>query len=228
MALMFEGLQLSGLSNLSSPDLKPRFNICPTQAALCVRQQESGLKLDGLRWGLVPFWAKDLKVGARMINARSETVASKPAFRAAFKSRRCLVIADGFYEWKKSGSQKQPWYVSRNDGAPYCMAGLWESWTDPQPGLFDAEGESEQTVETCTILTSAANDFMAPLHNRMPVMIDDPDTAAFWLDPEFSDAERLESCLRPRPWEGFGAVPVSQKVNFVRNDGPELITPIEQ
>lgn len=217
--MMFESLHFGALA---IPDLTPRFNICPTQSVLAVRQREKKLSAEELRWGLVPFWAKELKIGAKMINARSETVASKPAFRSAFKSRRCLIIADGFFEWKKTKSGKQPYFIGRSDSKPYVMAGLWESWKDPQPSLFDDEGE-KQTVETCTIITTSANRFMAPLHDRMPVILNDNDAMQFWLDPEFSDHGVLEQMLESSEWTGFESFPVSRQVNFVRNDGPELI-----
>ena len=129
LATLFEGLNFSSF--------EPRYNICPTQTVACIRnvsednEDATTRELAALRWGLVPFWAKDLKVGARMINARSETVATKPSFRSAFKKRRCLVVADGFYEWKKEGKQKQPYYISQADEKPFTLAGLWESWTDP-------------------------------------------------------------------------------------------------
>lgn len=225
---MFERLRYAGLQ---IPDLKPRYNICPTQMVLTVRNDEEQTeKTDAkpdlalLRWGLVPFWAKELKIGAKMINARSETVATKPAFRAAFKSRRCLVVADGFFEWKKEGTGKQPYYISRRDAQPYCMAGLWETWKDPQPSLFEDE-TANGTIETCTILTTAANEFMAPLHDRMPVVMSDPEQVRFWLDRDFSDQQTLEGFLAPTEWDDFQSFPVSRNVNFVRNDGPELILP---
>ena len=183
LASMFDDLRL--------PDLKPRYNIAPTQDVACIRQTELGAsEVVMLRWGLVPFWAKDVKIGARMINARAETAAVKPAFRAAFKHRRCLVLADGFYEWKKVGREKQPFYITRADDRPFCMAGMWESW---QPKQLDNDHESEK-FETCTILTTAANAKMASLHDRMPVILPKEQHNG-WLDREFTDRQGLEDLL---------------------------------
>ncbi len=170
--------------DLRFPKLRPRYNIAPTQSILCVRQDPQGnCEPAMLRWGLVPFWSQDLKIGARMINARSETAATKPSFRAAFKSRRCLVLADGFFEWKKIGKEKQPYYITQVDDGPFCMAGLWESWKDKQ-----SDSGLAAPVETCTILTTEANSMMAPLHDRMPVILD-RDQYSFWLDSSFQDKE---------------------------------------
>ena len=205
--------------DLSIPSLTPRYNICPTQHVLSVRQSKNGEnEAVNLRWGLVPFWAKELKVGARMINARSETVATKPSFRAAFKSRRCLVVADGFYEWKKEGKQKQPYYISRRDNGPFCLAGLWESWSDKT-------SSSPETIETCTILTTQANAFMQPLHDRMPVILPS-DQFDFWLDRDFSDVEQLEQLLVPLETDDLQTYPVDQLVNRPINDTPQCIVPI--
>jgi putative SOS response-associated peptidase YedK len=168
---------------------------------------------------LVPSWAKDLKIGARMINARSETAATKPSFRSAFKSRRCLVVGDGFFEWKKTGTNKQPYYITCVDDRPFCMAGLWESWTDKS----DVHAKP---VETCTILTTAANATMEPLHDRMPVILG-PDEQAFWLDTDFQDGEKLQQLLAPCPADWIHARPVSKIVNKPINDVPECIEAIE-
>lgn len=211
LATLFEGLSFSGL--------RPRYNICPTQMVSCVRNDlEGDRQLAALRWGLVPFWAKDLKMGARMINARSETVSEKPSFRAAFKKRRCLVLADGFYEWKKEGKQKQPYYISLVDHQPFTLAGLWESWTDKK---------SDETVETCTILTTTANESMQPLHDRMPVFLDE-DKRDVWLDAEFQDKSHLESMLVPYAEGRLQAWPVDKMVNKPVNDLPACIEPIKR
>jgi putative SOS response-associated peptidase YedK len=211
MAALFDGLRF--------PKLTPRYNICPTQPITCVRQSASGEnEAVNLRWGLVPFWAKDLKIGARMINARSETAATKPSFRAAFKSRRCLVLADGFYEWKKVGTQKQPYYISRHDDQPFCFAGLWESWRDKSV-------DSAKPVETCTILTTDANATMQPLHDRMPVILP-REQYAIWLDKEFSNVEQLEELLVPQATDDLRTYPVDKLVNRPVNDTPECIKPI--
>lgn len=202
------------------PGLNPRYNICPTQPVACIRQSnDQQLESVTLRWGLVPFWANDLKIGARMINARSETVATKPAFRKAFKSRRCLVLADGFYEWKKSGKSKQPYYISRNDSQPFLLAGLWESWQNK-------DEPDSQPVETCTILTTTANDIMAPLHDRMPVILEQPDLD-FWLDNQFEDRQQLEKLLVPYAADELQAYPVDTLVNKAANDQPECIKPVK-
>ncbi len=189
IATLFDGLEI--------PPQEPRHNICPTQDVLAVRQIDKQPQAVMLRWGLVPFWSKDLKIGARMINARSETVFEKPAFRAAAKSKRCVIVADGFYEWTpvKGQKKKQPWLIARPDRSPLLMAGLWESWQDKS-------AVDSPTVETCTIITTAANAFMSPLHDRMPVFLD-ADQLPFWLDSNFSDQSRLAEFLKPHPWENF-------------------------
>ena len=200
-----------GFSEL--PNLQPRYNVAPTQAVPIIRRKEgSGRELTMVRWGLVPFWAKDLKIGSQLINARAETVTSKPAFRAAFAKRRCLVPADGFYEWqKREGSKlKQPMLIRRRDAAPFAFAGLWESWRGP-------DGE----VQTCTIVTTEANAVLSPIHNRMPVVLE-PGAYDRWLDPEQPSAELLLPC----PDEWLEAFPVSTQVNNVRNDAAELIEPL--
>ncbi len=187
------------LDDFAIPEQESRHNICPTQNVLAIRQKKDGMhEAAMLRWGLVPFWAKELKIGNRMINARSETVFEKPAFRNAVKSKRCVIVADGFYEWKPVEGQKkkQPYLVAREDGAPWLMAGLWESWRDP------AAPQGAAPVETCTIITTEANSFLQDLHNRMPAQIYQ-DEMAGWLDSGFKNREHLESLLKPRDWEGF-------------------------
>ena len=194
----------------------PLYNIAPTQQVLTVTNdgQKRG---EPMRWGLVPFWAKDLKVGARMINAVGETIATKPAFRAAFKKRRCLVLANGFYEWKKDGHRKLPTYFYPSNGEPMAFAGLWEAWKSP-------EG---QVVQSCTIITTSANPTIEPLHNRMPVILSD-ETQALWLDPLTEDAKILEPLLIPAPVELLASHPVAEIVNSVRNQGPECIVPLSE
>lgn len=213
LASLFDGLRF--------PELRPRYNIAPTQDVVCVRQSAEGNNEAAmLRWGLVPFWSKDIKIGAKMINARSETVATKPAFRAAFKSRRCLVLADGFYEWKKVGKEKQPYYITGADEGPFCMAGLWESWREKQ-----TVGDNQSVpVESCTVLTTAANSVMESLHDRMPVILP-KEQYEFWLDVEFKGRERLEGLLVPCPEDQLQVRPVSKLVNKVANDDPECIAP---
>jgi putative SOS response-associated peptidase YedK len=202
----------------SAVDYPPRYNIAPTQDAPAVRATEGGREFVALRWGLVPFWARDAKIGNRMINARGETVAGKPAFRDAFRRRRCLVLADGFYEWQKTTAGKQPWLIAQASGEPFAMAGLWEVWRGTKDG--GAEGEAEP-LETCTIITTGANAMMRRLHDRMPVILD-ADGAAAWLDPA-TGRDALQAMLVPAPDGVLQAVPVSRRVNSPANDDPALI-----
>lgn len=188
---------------------EPRYNIAPTQPIPVVRSARAGgRELVMLRWGLVPFWAKDPSIGNRMINARAETLPDKPAYRHAYEKRRCLVLADGFYEWRKEANGKTPWFISLASGEPFAFAGLWESWTDRSTG---------ELLETATIVTTAANDFLRELHDRMPVVLQ-PEQARAWLagDPGILEA------VTARPPE-FQAWPVDRKVNNSRTEGPELI-----
>ncbi len=189
--------------------LGPRYNIAPTQDIAAVRDDKAGEReLVALRWGLVPFWAKDPAIGNRMINARAETVAEKPAYRAAYRHRRCLVLADGFYEWQRGEEGKTPFYISLASGEPFALAGLWEQWKDRQ---------SDEVLETATLITMEANDFMAPLHHRMPVVLQ-PDTAGEWLS---GSNELLDSVAERMP--ALQAWPVDRRVNNARNEGAELI-----
>lgn len=201
------------------PDLKPRYNIAPTQPVAAVRVPKAGAKreLVMLHWGLIPFWAKDPSLGARMINARSETVAEKPAFRAAFRRRRCLVPADGFYEWQKQNGAKQPFFIRLRDSRPFAFAGLWEHWGDK-------EG---QVLESCTVLTTQPNELIRPLHNRMPVILH-PHSYALWLDPEAQDAGTLRRLLDPYPSGEMVAYPVSRYVNKPQHEGPDCIAPLPE
>lgn len=193
----------------------PRFNVAPTQDVPVVRLDDEGRRaLDLLRWGLVPAWAKDLSVGNRMINARAETVFEKPAFRSAFKKRRCLVVADGFYEWKRldeSGKKKQPYRMTWHDGRPFAFAGLWEQWKGP-----------DGPVRTCTILTTTANAMMRQVHDRMPVILDGEEATARWLSPD-SGPEELMPLLQPLPDDRLAAYPVSARVGSPRFDDPACI-----
>jgi putative SOS response-associated peptidase YedK len=200
------------------PDMQPRYNIAPTQPVAAVRlSPESRVReMVLLHWGLIPFWAKDPKIGNRMINARSETVADKPAFRAAFKRRRCLVVADGFYEWQKQDGGKQPFYIRRQDGQPFAFAGLWEFW----------KGEDERVIESCTLLTTTPNELIRPLHNRMPVILHSKDYG-LWLDPE-AEAPALQQLLIAHPTDQMDAYPVSRYVNSPENDDPRCIEPLPQ
>jgi putative SOS response-associated peptidase YedK len=207
----------------------PRYNIAPTQDVATVRsarddKQKRELAL--LRWGLVPSWADDLKIGSRMINARAETVAEKPAFRSAFKRRRCLVLADGFYEWKKLGRAKQPYLIGMEDGRPFAFAGLWETWSKADSP--ERSGQSPNLpVESCTIITTTANRLMSELHDRMPAILA-PNDYERWLDPDNSDAGDLLALLESYPSEEMSAYPVGTVVNKATNDVPECVVEIEQ
>jgi len=201
----------------ATPDLSPRYNIAPSQPAPVVRLgSDSGQReLVLLRWGLVPSWAKDPSAGSRMINARGETVATKPSFRSAFRRRRCLVIADGYYEWKKLGRRKQPFYIRMVDERPFAVAGLWEQWLG---GTDDAN----PPFESCTIITTQANELTRDIHHRMPVMLA-PEDQPLWLDPLIEDRQRLEPLLRPFFSDELVMDPVSTYVNSPRNDDPRCI-----
>ena len=192
------------------PNLAPRFNIAPTQSVPAIRQGDtpSGRALVQLRWGLIPHWAKDAGMGARLINARAETVAEIPAFRDAYAQRRCLIVADGFYEWRRAGKEKQPFRFTLTDGGPFAFAGLWSRWRSP----------AGETIESCTIITTQANALVAPIHTRMPVILA-PEDHGRWLDSA-NDGRPL---LRPYPAEAMTAYPVSTRVNAVRNDDAGLI-----
>ncbi len=189
--------------------VEARYNIAPTQFVASIRDNsEQQRELVMLRWGLVPSWAKDAAIGNRMINARAETVAEKPSYRAAFKHRRCIVLADGFYEWHREGDVKTPYYISLASGEPFALAGLWESWQDKQTG---------ESLQTTTLLTIAANEFMQPLHHRMPVILQTA-TANEWLA---GPIEYLDEAAERAP--ALQAWPVDRRVNNARNQGEELI-----
>jgi putative SOS response-associated peptidase YedK len=197
-------------------NLPPRYNIAPTQDAPVVRlDQQARRELILMRWGLVPLWAKDLSMGARCINARAESVAQKPAFRDAFQHRRCLVPTDGFFEWEKKGKVRQPWRIAPVEGGLMALAGLWERWRAPDGGV----------VRTFAIITTEANELIAPLHERMPAVLQ-PEEFGGWLDPG-TPGERLRQMLRPYPSARTKAYPVSPRVNNVRNDDPGCIEPLE-
>ena len=206
-------LQLRFGFAMESPETQPRYNVAPTQQVLTVvNKGERGGEI--MRWGLVPSWAKDIKIGNRMINAVSETAATKPAFRSAFRRRRCLVLADGFFEWSREGKQRVPLYFFQKSGEPIAFAGLWENWQSP-------EGE---WIRSCTILTTAANSFIEPIHNRMPVILS-AETEPLWLDPLTETPANLEPLLLSAPPELLDVREVSPTVNNVRNHGPGCIAP---
>ena len=203
----------------SVPALKPRYNIAPTQSVPTVLQTSASTnrQFKMLHWGLIPSWAKDPKMGGRLINARAETVNEKPAFRSAFRQRRCLVLADGFYEWQQQEDkkQKQPFYFRLSDGQPFAFAGLWEHW----------KGADGEEIESCTLLTTEPNELMQPIHNRMPVILD-PKDYDLWLDSEVKKPELLQPLLRSYQTEEMTAYPVSKVVNKPTNDTAECINSI--
>lgn len=213
--------QIASYFDAEAPEslLEPSYNVAPTKDVYAVLVDGGVRKLTTLHWGLVPMWAKDLKIGNRMINARAETLAEKNAFRTALKKRRCIIPADGFYEWKAIPGQKkkQPMYIHRPDGEPYAFAGLWEVWRSKEdPG---------EVVHSCTIITNAANEKMAELHDRMPLILP-PERWEQWLDPELQDLDTVGRFLVPAPPQLITFHPVSPDVNIVRNDDPHLIDEI--
>ncbi|MBT4497916.1 MAG: SOS response-associated peptidase [Gemmatimonadetes bacterium] len=193
-------------------EFPPRYNIAPTQPVAVIFQHGERY-LEAFRWGLIPFWSKDAKIGSRMINARAETVADKPAYRAPFKHRRCLIPSSGFYEWKKEGKEKTPTYIRLADERPFAMAGLWEEWTSPE----------DEIIHTCTIITTQANDFMSTIHHRMPVIFT-PEQEEAWLDSTLENPAEITPLLQPYAGE-MAAHPVSKQVNIAAYDGPDCIEP---
>jgi putative SOS response-associated peptidase YedK len=199
--------------------LEPRYNIAPSQsvAAIRLRVDSMNREMCMFRWGLIPFWAKDPGMGYKTINARAETVEKSPAYRAAFKKRRCLIPADGFYEWKKLKSGKQPYLIKLDNKTPFAMAGLWEHWTGPD----------DQEIESCTIITTRANEFLAGLHDRMPVIIA-PEDYDLWLDTSVTEKDLLKPLLKPYPSDKIIYYPVSSRVNKPENDDPKCIEQVDQ
>jgi putative SOS response-associated peptidase YedK len=203
-----------GLADI--PLLGPRYNVAPTQGVAVVRldRQTGTRRLDLMRWGLVPSWAGDAVIGNRMINARAETVAEKPGYRQAFKARRCLIAADGFYEWMQLGGRKQPYHICFKDDRPFAFAGLWEFWQGAAGSL-----------ESCALITGEPNELVRPIHGRMPVILR-PEDYDFWLDPGVTDAGMLKELLTPYPAAEMVASPVSTLVNAPANDRIECLQPI--
>lgn len=197
-------------------ELSPRYNIAPSQAIAVVRQLpgKSLRQLDMLRWGLIPHWARDMKIGYKMINARGETLAQKPSFRTGFKERRCLIAADGFYEWRHLGKEKQPFYVHLKNGSVFGFAGLWESWHSPEGNM----------VESCTIVTTSPNKLMREIHDRMPVILHPEDYEA-WLQNSTPE-KTLQQLLISYPAEKMEAYRVSPEVNSPKNETPACILPV--
>jgi len=199
------------------PDFEPRYNIAPTQRVATVREPEAGRReLAMLHWGLVPSWAKERAIGNRMINARAETLAEKPAFRRAYRRRRCIVLADGWYEWQAGADGKQPWFLRAEDRSLLGFAGLWEVWRDPATG---------EPLESCAIVTVDAPVPLADIHHRMPAVLREADYAS-WLDPREEEVEALARMLLPGDGSGLAADRVSRRVNDARCEGPELIQPV--
>jgi putative SOS response-associated peptidase YedK len=196
---------------------EPRYNVAPTQPVLAIRQTDGGKReLVRLRWGLVPAWSKGPDNRYSMINARAETVSTKPAYRNAFKLRRCLIPAEGFYEWEAGEGGKTPFLIRREDSAPFTMAGLWERW----------RGDDGAHLESCTIIVTDANALVRGIHERMPVILPPGDYGA-WLDPGNTDTERLLGLLKPTGAEAWSLHPVPRQVNSPRNDGPELLKRVD-
>ena len=244
---------LEGVEGSARERLRPRYNIAPTQPVACVRQTvaadtepstPSGPPAPGgpparelveMRWGLIPYWAKDPAIGNRMINARSESVADKPAYREAFRKRRCLVVADGFYEWKRMRGAKQPYFIYMEDHRPFAFAGLWERWKPRRdqldkivvPGKPEVPLSADGRVESCAFLTIGPNELMASIHDRMPLIlpVEHWDT---WLDPHVQDAEELSTLLLPYPASEMRAHPVSTHVNKPAHDDPACIEPLKR
>lgn len=212
-ALFAAGDELAERFRLSeAPLLDARYNLAPTQKIAAMRAADGGGELVFLRWGLIPSWAKDAAIGNKLLNARCETVADKPSFRSAFRQRRCLIPASGFYEWKKESAQrKQPYFIHARDGGVLAFAGLWEQWHDP----------SGNRLETCTILTTQANELMRPLHERMPVIVD-PSADDLWLNSSAS-AEALSELFASYPSERMAAYPVGSWVSNPRHEGPRCL-----
>jgi len=210
LAAIFEAEDLAGAPG-------GRFNVAPTTEAAVVVQRDDRRAVTAYRWGLIPHWAKDPRIGGRMFNARAETIATSPAFRDAFQRRRCLVPVDSFYEWRREGKARQPFRIVGVDGAPLALAGLWSGWRDPEGG---------EVRRTFTIVTTGPNEEMRSIHDRMPVVVP-PEAWDRWLDPALPDTGELQGLLLPAPDGSLGVHPVSRAVNDVRNDGPGLTVPLD-
>lgn len=196
-------------------EFEPSYNIAPTQDIAVVVQREAGNSLEKMRWGLVPFWAKDPSIGSKMINARAETLSQKPSFKRPLKSQRCLVVADGFFEWTKINGSKVPMFIRPKSQRPFGFAGLYDLWQSPQ-------GE---TITSCTIVTTQANDFLEPIHSRMPLILPKPEQG-IWLDPTTPDIDEWLAALAPYPSDELEAYEVSRRVNSPQNNSIECVQPI--
>jgi putative SOS response-associated peptidase YedK len=208
VAVLAEGFEIEDYPS----SLPPNYNVAPTQEVAAVVEEDDKRKLEMFHWGLIPSWAKDPAIGNKMINARAETVSEKPSFRKAFKVRRCLILADGFYEWQKTDNGKKPYHIKMQDDSPFAFAGLWETWKD------------DEEIRSCTIITTNANDLMSEIHHRMPVILP-PENYGVWLDPNFDEKEALTSLLKPYPADAMEAYPVSRRVNKPSNNEPSVLEP---
>jgi putative SOS response-associated peptidase YedK len=208
--------EIFDISDTSNCQWEARYNIAPTQtiATVLCHGESKERECRSLRWGLIPSWSKDSKMAARTINARAETLAQKPSFRSAFKRRRCLILADGFYEWKKTETKKQPYYFQLKDKQPFAFAGLWEQWQSPE----------DEKITSCTIVTTEANELLQQIHNRMPVILSSSDYEK-WLDPQLHQTELLKELLHPFEAEKMMMTAVSTKVNNPLHTSPECIKP---
>lgn len=218
LAVPVEQLELAFPWSNFPQNIPPRYNIAPSQPVAVIPNNNKS-QVDFFQWGLVPFWAKDASIGYRMINARAESLAEKPAFRTAYRRRRCLVLANGFFEWKTIPGQraKAPYFIQLTSGDPFGMAGLWEVWNSPDGSV----------LPSCTIITTTPNQLVGQIHDRMPVILP-PGAYDRWLDPGEKAPFELQSLLKPLPEEEMRAFPVSTLVNSPQNDSPECILPIEQ
>lgn len=203
------------LASIEGVELQARYNLAPTQPVPVVANTGER-RLELYRWGLVPAWAKDVAIGNKLINARADTLAEKPSYRQAYKKRRCLMLVDGFYEWRTDADGKTPFHIHRKDGRPFALAGLWEEWTDP-------EG---QRLRTCAVITTGPNALMRSIHDRMPVILP-PDAQAQWLSQGDKKPEELAPLLVPYAMDDLEAIQVSRMVNSPKNDRPECVLPVD-
>ena len=204
--------------DVANVKVTPNYNVCPTQEILAITQHDEKNHLEKLHWGLVPFWAKDTAIGSRMINARSETVATKPSFKTALKWRRCLILADGFFEWKGEKGQKQPMFLTLPNGLSFAFAGLWENW--------DNRGKEPTPYRSCTILTREASESVMPIHNRMPVILK-PSAFGPWLNRKNQDVKSLQDIIQNQIFTRLKSFPVSKQINSVKVNRPGNIRPVE-
>ncbi|WP_409341059.1 SOS response-associated peptidase [Paenibacillus sp. MBLB4367] len=203
------------LEQVAPPFHRPQYNVAPSQMIMAIINDGEKNRLGELKWGLIPNWAKEEKIGNQMLNARAETIAQKPAFRTPLEKKRCLIPADGFYEWKRSGSGKQPMRITLKSGSLFAMAGLYETWLAPDG----------RKISSCTIITTTPNELVKDIHDRMPVILR-PEDEAMWLNREVREPSRLLPLLQPYPAEDMHAYPVSPIVGNVKNDSPACMEPV--